>query len=227
MVKTGRELELKKRLLAVARKCIWYRLIAGTWGNLSVRLDEDKMIITPSGFEKSALTVRDLLVMSLDGKILKGKWKPTIETPMHLKIYNSRKDVKAIVHTHSPYATVFAVANESIPVQTVEAASAIGHPIPVTDYVRAGTEEMAEEVVRVLGEKGIAVLIRNHGVVAVGETLEDAFHAAILVEEEARTYYLTKLLGKTNPIPPEEVEILRRSYLTSYGQKEKKVTIKL
>ena len=219
------ELELRKRLLAVAKKCVWYRLMAGTWGNLSARLDEERVLITPSGFEKTALTTRDLLLMNLEGRVLKGRWRPTTETLMHLKIYNARKDVSAVIHTHSPYAMVFAVLGERIPIQTVESAAAIGHGIPVTGYVKPGTEEMAEEVVRTLGD-GMAVLVKNHGVVAVGGSLEEAFHTALLVEEEARTYYLAKLLGKTNLLPPDEVKLLRESFIKSYGQKEKKLTIR-
>lgn len=218
------ELELRKKLLAIARKCFRYRLMAGTWGNLSARLDGDRVLATPSGVEKTSLKLEDLPIMSHDGRVLNGRLRPTTETAMHLEIYCEREDVGAVIHTHSTYALVFAVRGEKIPIVTVEAASAIGHSIPVTRYVRPGSLELANEVVRTLGE-GSAALIRNHGVVAVGVDLDEAFHTVLLVEEEARTYYLAKMFGDVSFLDLEEVEALRRRFLESYGQSNKRIRI--
>ena len=215
------EYELREKLVKVARKCFHYKLMAGTWGNLSVRVDHERVLVTPSGFEKAALKPEDLLLMDLDGNILKGDLKPTIETGMHLEIYKARDDVNAIIHTHSPYAMMLSVINQPIPVLTVEFASAIGHEVPVTRLVLPGTKDLADEVVKALGEDRLAVLIRNHGVVAVGESLEKAYHVAILVEEESRTYFWTMLLGKDEmgKIPGEFVKKMRNFFKERYGQK--------
>jgi len=217
---------LRKKLILIARKAYEHRLMTGTWGNLSARVDGNKILITPSGFEKDLLKASDLLLMNLDGKILRGKWNPSIETPMHTHIYRVRDDVHGIVHTHSHYATVFAVRGELIPPLTVEFAAVIGHEIPVTKYVRAGTKEAAEETVKTLGN-GRAVLLKNHGVVAVGESIEEAYHVALLVEEEARTYYLMKLLGGSiDAINAEEIKILHDFYIKKYGQWGKKILVR-
>lgn len=222
----SKEQILRKRLVAIAKKAFEHRLMAGTWGNLSARIGRDRILLTPSGFEKDLLKPSDLLVVDLNGKVMKGRWKPTIETPMHTSIYRAREDVNAVVHTHSHYATLFAVLGQPIPILTLEFASAVGHEVQVTRYVRAGTEEAAEEVVRALGD-GRAVLIRNHGVVAVGDSLEDAYHVAILVEDEARTYFLLKLLGEPiQGISREEVEALREFYVHKYGQEGKKILLR-
>ena len=215
------EYEFREKLVRVARKCIQYKLMAGTSGNLSVRIDRGKVLITPSGFEKTALKPEDLLLMDLDGNILKGDLKPTIETSMHLEIYKARDDVNAVIHTHSPYAMMLSVINEPIPVLTVGFASAVGHEVPVTDLVLPGTKDLADEVVKALGENKVAVLIRNHGVVAVGESLEEAYNVAILVEEEARTYFWTMLLGKdeTGRISTELIEKMRKFFKKGYGQR--------
>lgn len=199
--------------------------MAATWGNLSARLDNNKILITPSGFEKTALKPEDLLLIDLSGKILKGNLKPTTETWMHIGIYKSRPDVNAVIHTHSPYAMIFAVINEPIPVLTVEFASGVGHEIPVTEFVLPGTKDLAEEVVRALRKDRLAVLIRSHGIVAVGESLEEAYQVAIIVEEEARTYFWIKLLGKdkVDKIPPEKVMSMRTFFKSEYGQKGKVV----
>jgi len=215
------EYELREKLIKVARRCFQYRLMAGTWGNLSVRFDREKVLITPSGFEKTALKPENLLLMDLEGNILKGDLKPTIETSMHLGIYKARDDVNAVVHTHSPYAMMLSVINEPIPVLTVEFASAVGHEVPVTGFVLPGTKDLADEVVKALREDRVAVLIRNHGVVAVGESLEKAYHVGILVEEEARTYFWIMLLGKNDMsrIPEEFVKKMKSFFKKKYGQK--------
>jgi L-fuculose-phosphate aldolase len=216
----------RKKLVLIAKKAYEHRLMTGTWGNLSARISIEKILITPSGFEKDLLKANDLLLIDLDGKILKGKWSPSIETPMHVHIYRVRDDVHAVVHTHSHYATVFAVRGEPIPPLTVEFAAVVGHEIPVTRYVRAGTREAAEEIVKTLGD-GKAVLLKNHGVVAVGESIEEAYHVALLVEEEARTYYLMKLLGGTiETIDTEEIKILHEFYVKKYGQWGKKILLR-
>ena len=215
------EYELREKLVKVARKCFYYRLMAGTWGNLSVRVDHERVLITPSGFEKAALRPENLLLMDLDGNILKGDLKPTIETCMHLKIYKARDDVNAVIHTHSPYAMMMSVINQSIPVLTVEFASAVGHEVPVTRFVLPRTKDLADEVVKALGKDKMAVLIRNHGVVAVGESLEKAYHVAILVEEESRTYFWIMLLGRDeiSKIPGEFIKKMRSFFEKKYGQK--------
>ena len=215
------EYELREKLVKVARKCFQYRLMAGTWGNLSMRVDHEKVLITPSGFEKAALKPENLLLMDLEGNILKGDLKPTIETSMHLEIYKARTDVNAVIHTHSPYAMMLSVINEPIPILTVEFASAIGHEVPVTKFVLPATKDLANEVVKALGEDRVAVLIRNHGVVAVGESLEKAYHVAILVEEEARTYFWIMLLGKNemSRIPEDFVKKMKSFFKKKYGQK--------
>ena len=192
-------------------------------------LDKERILITPSGFEKSALKPEHLLIVDLDGTVLQGDLKPSVETWMHTAIYKAREDVNAVIHTHSPYATLFASINEPIPAVTVDFALAIGHEVPVTKYVPPGSKDLAQEVVKVLGKDKLVVLIRNHGAVAVGKKLEDAYHAALLLEKEAEMYFKIKLLGKVEEakLPPEEVNRLHSIYVKAYGQKEGKITLKL
>lgn len=220
------EQELRRKIVAIGKKAFDYRLLSGTWGNISARLGRDKMLITPSGFEKVALKPSDIVLMDLQGNVLKGRWKPSSEVPVHSLIYKFREDVNAIIHTHSQYATVLAVVGQEIPVLTSEFASAVGHNVPVTRYFTSGTREFAEEVVRTLS-RGKAVLLRNHGVIAVGDSLEDAFQTALLVEEEARTFVLANSLGYAKPLDVEEVKRLRETYLRSYGQEKRRLNLKL
>ncbi|PUA32077.1 MAG: hypothetical protein B9J98_04280 [Candidatus Terraquivivens tikiterensis] len=220
------EQELRRKLVALGKKAFEYGLLRGTWGNISARLNKDSMLITPSGFEKAALRPSDLLLMDLQGNVLRGRWKPSSEAPMHSLIYRAREDVKAVMHTHSYYATAMAVVGQEIPVLTSEFASAVGHRVPVTRYAVSGTWDLAEEVVRALGS-GKAVLLRNHGVVAVGDSLEEAFQTALLVEDEARTFFLANSMGYAKPLGAEDVKELREAYLRNYGQEKRRLTLKL
>ena len=219
------EIELRNKLVTVARKVAQAGLVAGTWGNISARLDDKKVLITPSGISKEVLKPEDLLVVDLEGNVVKGNLKPSMETPMHTKIYAMRQDVNAVVHTHSPYATAFAIAGKPLPVLTVDFASVIGHEVPVTKYVRPGTKELAEEVVKTLGNR-TAVLIKNHGVVAVGDTLDEAFSVALLIEEQAKMYIFARILGRVDILEEDEVRAIRGYYLHDYGQKGKKIVLR-
>ncbi|MEM1666786.1 MAG: class II aldolase/adducin family protein [Nitrososphaerota archaeon] len=219
------EQELRRKIVSIGKKAFDYKLLSGTWGNISARFGKDKMLITPSGFEKVALKPSDIVLMDLQGNILRGKWKPSSEVPVHSLIYKAREDVNAVIHMHSHYAIALAVTGQEIPVLTSEFAAAVGHKVPVTRYAMSGTQEFAEEVVRTLGE-GKAVLLRNHGVIAVGDSLEDAFQTALLVEDEARTFILASSLGYAKPLDVNEVKRLRDAYLKSYGQEKRRLSLR-
>ncbi len=219
------EQELRRKIVAVGKRAFDYKLLSGTWGNISARLGKNMVLMTPSGFDKSALKPSDIILMDLQGNIIRGKWRPSSEVPVHSLIYKVREDVNAIIHTHSHYATALAVTGQEIPVLTSEFASAVGHKVPVTRYVMSGTQEFAEEVVKNLGE-GKAVLLRNHGVIAVGDSLEDAFQTALLVEDEARTFILASSLGYAKPLDIDEVKRLREAYIRGYGQEKRRLNLR-
>ena len=141
-------------------------LVTGTSGNLSLRVEKG-VLVTPSHFPYNLMTPDDVVLVSLDGKVLEGKRKPSIEHRMHLEIYKARPDVYAVMHVHSPAATALASARISIPVFHDEMEIFLKGPILVSEYAPAGTEELAKNVVRALGNR-MAALIANHGAVAVG-----------------------------------------------------------
>lgn len=218
------ERKLRLEIIDVGERIFQSGLVAGTWGNFSARLDENHFLITPSGFGKGELRPEEMLVADSLGKVVKGKLKPSIETSMHAKIYGKRPDVNAIIHTHPPFATSFASCGKEIPIISVDAASVIGHDIPVAKYRPPGGIELAEEVVRVLGD-GRAVLLANHGLVTVAESLEEAYHGTVLAENEAKLVINSYTLGALTELPSEEVRSLRSYYETKYGQ-DRKVVIR-
>jgi L-fuculose-phosphate aldolase len=188
-------------------------------GNLSARLpDSERIIISPSGFDKGSLKPQDLVIVDLTGKQMAGKNRPSVETPMHCAIYRRRPEVNAIVHAHSPGCLAFAVANQEIPATTIELAAVSGKRVPLAKYATPGTEALGEVTALGLGDSD-AVVMANHGLAAVGRTLDEAFHNAVSVETTALINVQARMLGSIVELPREEVSGIRRYVLEEYGQK--------
>ena len=179
--------------------------------------DATRFVITPSGMDYRAITPNDLPVVNLDAELVEGTRRPSTETPMIARVLARRPDIGAIAHTHSTVATGFAAARTPIPPVLAELAEAIGGEVPCAEYARFGTVELAERVLAVAGEKR-AVLLAHHGVIAFGETVEDATDAALVVEEAARVALVCRLLGGGDALGVDEVAALRQVHLTRYGQ---------
>jgi len=194
-------------------------LVVGTAGNVSARAPgAGQFWITPSGVDYAVLSAGDLVCVDLAGRTVSGALKPSSDTGNHAAIYCRRDDVAAIVHTHSTYATVFAVLRREIPALLVEAAGYLGGAIPLIEYLPPASPDLGERAAQGLGPHR-AALLPNHGVIAVGESGEKAFTAAVLVEQSARVAYLASLLGEPLPIPPDEVERMHRFLHHEYGQR--------
>jgi len=193
-------------------------LVSWTSGNVSGRDPETGyIVIKPSGVRYETLTPKDLVIVDLDGKIIEGDLKPSVDTATHLYIYRHRPDVYGVVHTHSPYATAFAAVGKPIPVYLTAIADEFGGPIPVGEYARIGGEEIGQEILRSIGDSP-AILMKNHGVFAIGPTVMAAVKAAVMTEDVARTVYYALQLGQPEELPPEEVARAHRRYMEKYGQ---------
>lgn len=211
-------LDIRKQVIETARQMLKYGLTVGTWGNISIRNNEMLVAITPSGVDYQSMIPEDVVVVDLAGKVVDGNLKPSSELPMHLAVYRERKDVQAIVHTHSPYASAFAVLGQEIPVVLAEMASVVGGSVLVTPYSRPGTLDVGRDVVRCLQDRQ-GVLLGNHGVVAIGSDVDEALMIALVIEDGARIYQLAKTLGEPRTIPEDETRLLREQYRKHYGQK--------
>ena len=197
-------------LLAYTKKAYENKLFAGTSGNLSIYDDENDCIyITPSSIPYENMECEDMVVITMDGTVLEGKHQPSSEWKLHTNIYKERKEIKAVVHTHSPYATTFAVANMPIPMILVEMLPSIGDTVQVAGFALPGDEKVGIEAVKALeGRKGC--LLKNHGAVAIGEEIESAYITAVYIEDAARIYYLASTVGTVGEIPEEQLEIFRQ-----------------
>lgn len=195
-------------------------LTVETWGNIAVRDPETGLIyLTPSGMNYRSITPDDIVVMNSKMEVVEGNRKPTIEYPMHIGIMNSRPEINAVIHTHPVYSQVFAMLHQDIPPVIDEAAQAFGGVVKCTEYAIPGTPELAENVVKAIGEKGMACLIANHGAVCIGETMDIAFKGCTVLEMTARIYQMGLAIGKVEPLNDEIVAVTRDFVLHKYGQR--------
>ncbi|MCY6959256.1 MULTISPECIES: class II aldolase/adducin family protein [Clostridium] len=203
--------ELKEALLETAKESYKLGLVAGTSGNVSVYDDErDAMIITPSSIPYETMTLEDLVVLKLDGTIVEGHNQPSSEWRMHAQIFKERQDIKCVLHTHSPYATGFAVCRESIPVILIEMVPFIGGDVPVAKFGMPGTDSVGIEALKVLKDRK-ACLLSNHGTLAIGETIDKAFISSIYLEDAAKIYHIAKNAGDVKVLSEKEIDAMRNS----------------
>ncbi len=214
-------LKERKLVLDMAQRISREKMVPGTWGNVSLRVkDQPLLLITPSGMVYETMTIDDIVLLDLEGEIVDGQRIPSIEKHLHARIYKQRSDVGAIVHVHTTYASAFAVAGRNIPVILEETAQVIGHAVQVTGYAPCGTEKLALETVSVLGD-GNAVLLANHGLVGVGADLNQALRVCQVAEKTAQVGLLAEKLGKVNELCAADISILRKQFI-DYGQNNRK-----
>jgi L-fuculose-phosphate aldolase len=203
-------------VVQACRELLATGLVRGTSGNVSVRDPASGTIaITPTGLGYTGMRDHDVAVLSADGDQLDGELRPTSEVALHLGIYRARPDLGAIVHTHSMFATTFAVLGEQIPAVHYLIVRA-GESVPVAPYARYGTPQLAESCVRALGS-GFAVLLANHGVVATGADLAAAMAVAEAVEYTAELAWRARQLGTPQVLDSDQLAAARAA-LAGYGQ---------
>lgn len=208
--------DVRTAICEYGRRLLEDDLTTGTGGNLSVRLDADRIAISPSGIPYEDVEPADVPVVDVDGTVVAGELEPSTELPMHLAVYEERPDVGGVVHTHSPYATTFASLGEPIPASHY-LLSFTGSEVPVTEYRTHATEAIGEAAVDALGAEYNATLLRNHGVLTADESLEDAYTVALMVEYCARIHHQAREIGEPEILPDEEIDRLSRK-IDDYGQ---------
>jgi len=188
---------LKSGVVEVSHRCGLQGWCPGTLGNISVFSSKSKRVyIKRSGADLNSLELDDVLSLDLDGNVLEGIGEPSKELGFHLGIYKIREDVRAVYHLHPSYATAFAVAREKIPMVT-EAAKIVLIDVPLIKSATPGSANLAVNVIEGFKDPNVkAVLIRDHGLVAVGENLNSAYHVVSLVEDTAKIALLSSLIKK-------------------------------
>jgi len=212
-------LENLKKEVYKAHINLWKnRLVMWTSGNVSARDPKTNLIvIKPSGMSYDKLSPDNLVVVDLNGNIIEGNLKPSVDMATHLYIYKHMPDVMSVIHTHSTHASAFAAIGKPIPVCLTAMADFFGCDIPVGELVLIGEEEIGKEIVRKIGNSK-AIIMKNHGPFTIGASVREALKAAIFLEEGAKTLIMAKILGEPKSIPESMVNKLHKNYIEKYGQ---------
>ncbi|GAH23845.1 unnamed protein product, partial [marine sediment metagenome] len=163
------------------------------------------------------INLEDVIVVDKKGKTIEGFRKPSIEMPMHLSIYNARRDIGAIVHYHPIYSSVLAVTGSSLPGICEDFVQIVGEKVLCAKYALPGSEELAENAVASLGERN-AVFLLNHGTLCVGRDMKEAMKVCYVVEKTAHIYILSKSVGKCRIIPEEDIKVIQDFARNAYGK---------
>ncbi len=193
-------------------------LIAGSAGNVSVRLDRSRVLVTPRGLLKAELSSRDLVEVDLAGNHRKGSRRATTELDVHLRAYRQREECGAVVHAHPPTATAFAVAGEGLPGDVLPEIALLMGQVPCVPYATTGTSSLGDAAEPFLA-RHVAILLANHGALTWGRDLTEARIRMESLEHAARILLAARALGRVTRLTQEQIDALERMRGTSsYGQ---------
>jgi L-fuculose-phosphate aldolase len=198
---------LKREIVEVGRRTYARGYVASNDGNISARLDERRVVITPTGVSKGFMNPEDMAIVDMEGKVLSGTKKPSSEVFMHLAIYKSRPDVHSVCHAHPPYATGFAVAGISLEQCILPEVIIVLGGIPLVEYGTPGTEEFFRPVLKIV-DKYDAFLLANHGALTIGKDVVNAYHKMETLEHFAHIAFVAQQLGHTTSLNREQVQKL-------------------
>jgi L-ribulose-5-phosphate 4-epimerase len=176
------------------------------------------VVVTPSGMPYEKLTAADMIVTDMELRVVDGQHRPSVALNLWTAFLRARPELHGLVHTHSPYATAFSVANQPIPVVTETMADWFGQSVPVTRYLSVEDPEFATLPVSTMGD-GYAVLLGQHGVITLGRTLAHALERAVTLEEAARTYCIARGIGTPLVFTEEQARNSFDYYHNRYGQR--------
>jgi L-fuculose-phosphate aldolase len=183
---------------------LWTRgLVAGSDGNISIRLEDGRIFITPSGMPKGHLVADDIVAVDADGNRISGNLEPSSELAMHLHVYRQRPDINACVHAHPIYATAFAVSGVPIDADVLPETVLFVGDVPLIEYAPPGTDALPNALDGFLADHE-AFLLKNHGLLTLGRNLEEAYSRHETVEHTARIIHRARLLGPLQRIPEDD-----------------------
>ncbi|MGC4034267.1 MAG: class II aldolase/adducin family protein [Tepidisphaeraceae bacterium] len=204
MIPVANEFKIKQKLCDIGRR-IWQKgFCAGNEGNHSYRLGPNKFLCTPTGVSKGTLAPDDICTVDGDGKQLAGRLKRSSEFLMHAAIYKARPDVVAVIHSHPPHATAFAIAGVDLPTCIHPEAEVFLGPVKTAKYVTPGDQRLADSIVP-FTQGANTVLMGNHGVVCFDTDLEQCYYKLEIVDAYARILLLTAQLGSVNTLTSNEM----------------------
>lgn len=208
----------KQEVLNAALKLDRYGLIALSGGNVSCRMGSGEVLVTPSGMIYDDMVPEDILVVDLDGNIIEGERKASVDTEALLYIYKNMPQVNAVIHTHQPYATGLGLVMDELPCNLSTMANATEGPVAVAEYGDPGSLSMGVEAVKAIGDR-LAVVLKHHGVIAVGRDLRQALFSCVYLEEAAKTVSVALSTGMPMATMTQEQIDEAVAVFHRYGQK--------
>lgn len=209
----------KEQVCAAGRQLLERGLVEGTWGNCSLRLDDRLMAITPSGRRYEDMTKSDIVVMDYHSLEVLGPIKPSSEKKLHARIYQTRKEIHAVIHTHQPNASTVAAARREVPPILDDQAQILGPSVRCADYALPNTRKIVNTTLKALKGR-YAALMANHGAVTLGRTLEEAVTAALVLEKACKSFIEAEFLGGAKKIGALEAWTMHKVYLMMYSRKK-------
>lgn len=203
------------------KKLLNLGLVSGTWGNISVRVDANTMVITPSGQQYEKVQTGDMVVVNIFDLSYAGDIKPSSELKLHAEIYKRRKEVNAVIHTHQMNASTVAAARREVPPILDDMAQLLGPSVRVADYALPNTKKIVKATIKALKGRN-AALLANHGAVVVGRDMEEAFWGCQVLEKACKAFIEAEFLGGAKAINKIEAHIMHQYYLQKYSKQKKK-----
>lgn len=201
--------EEKKQLEQICHMLYERDLVTASDGNISMRVSDEHILLTPSGKNKLLVKAENMMVLDLEGNTIEGTGRASKEYPMHRRIYQTREDVKAVVHTHPVYITAFALAGKNLPDNYLIEMRMMLKKTALAEYATPGTIKMADVITPYLKDCD-AILLKNHGAVTYGNSLEAAFNKMEVMESIAKTVIMSKIIGEPQLISEENMAKMKK-----------------
>ena len=213
-------LSAREAIVAMGKELIERKLVAGSWGNISVKVADGVYAVTPSGRGYANQKPEDIVIVDDACKTLDGELTPSSESKLHTAIYNACPEAKAIIHTHSIYASALAAMRKPVPAIIEDIVQIIGGRVECAEYALPGTQELADNAVKAMnGRKG--VLLANHGAVCWGKDLADALMVCEILEKAAQIAIICQSCGGAVELSSDDAEIMHSFYEEHYIKRQR------
>lgn len=212
---------LKKQVIEAGLKLVKEGLVARTWGNVSLKVDDNQMLITPSGRKYEDLTLDDIVLVDTQTSKYEGNIKPSSEHKLHSEIYKTRSGINAVIHTHQMNASTCAAARREVPPILDDMAQIIGATVRVAPYALPSTKKIVKATVKALKGR-MAALMANHGAVCIGRDMDEAFVVCQVLEKACKAFIEAEFLGGAKSINKFEAHLMHQIYLKKYSAAAKK-----
>ena len=212
--------EIQQTVCDAGKKLLAEGYVSGTWGNISHRIDDIYMAITPSGRAYETMDKDEIVIVNYHDHTWEGKIRPSSEFKLHTEIYRSRKKIKAVIHTHQLYASVVAAARREVPPVLDDMAQIIGPTVRCAEYAHSNTDKIVTVTTKALKGR-YAALMANHGAICIGRHMDEAFVVCQVLEKACRVFIEAESLGGAKSLDKNEAQMMHQDYLNNYSMLKK------